>query len=116
MTQYNHIPSAQAISPLRQRMIEDMTMRKLKPSTQKGYLRSVKRLADFLEHSPHTATIEELRSFQLHLVNQGASSITINALVSGLRFSFHVTIINPYVLQQMSTIYQPRKMPVVLSQ
>jgi len=116
MTQSHHTPSSQAISPLRQRMIEDMSMRKLKPSTQKGYLRSVKRLAEFLGHSPHTATAEELRSFQLHLVNQGASSITINALISGLRFFFHVTINNPYVLQQMSTIYQPRKIPVVLSQ
>jgi len=69
-----------------------------------------------LGHSPHTATTEELRCFQLDLVNQGASAITINALITGLRFLFEVTLNNPDVLRQMSTIYQPRKIPVVLSQ
>ena len=116
MTQSSRTSPTKAISPLRQRMIEDMTMRKLKPRTQEGYLRSVKRLAQFLGHSPHTATTEELRCFQLQLVTQGVSTISINALISGLRFFFEITRNNPEVLSKMSTIYQPRKIPVVLSQ
>jgi len=84
-------------------MIEDMTMRKLKLSTQRGYLRSVKRLAEFLGHSPHTATAEELRSFQLALVNQGATSGTINGLLSGLHFLFDITLNNSGVLICWST-------------
>lgn len=116
MTLSHHTSSTQTISPLRQRMIEDMSMRKLKQSTQKGYLRSVKRLSQFLGHSPHTATVEELRRFQLDLVNQGATTSTINGLLSGLHFLFDVTLDNPSVLRQMSTIYEPRKIPVVLSQ
>ncbi len=116
MTQAHYTSPKQFISPLRQRMIEDMTMRKLKPTTQRGYLRSVKRLARFLGHSPHTATAEELRCFQLDLVNQGATSGTINALLSGLHFLFDITLNHPDVLRNMSTIYQPRKLPVVLSQ
>lgn len=116
MTHSHHTPSTQTISPLRQRMIEDMTMRKLKASTQTGYLRSVTRLARFLGHSPHTATAEELRCFQLDLVNQGATSGTINALLSGLHFLFDITLNQPDVLRNMSTIYQPRKLPAVLSQ
>ena len=116
MTHTHHTPSTQTISPLRQRMIEDMAMRRLKPTTQKGYLRSVKRLAQFLGHSPHTATAEDLRCFQLDLVNQGTTSTTINGLLSGLHFLFDVTLNNPDVLRKMSTIYQSRKIPVVLSQ
>jgi integrase/recombinase XerD len=115
MTHTHHSSSTQTISPLRQRMIEDMSMRKLKQSTQRGYLRSVKRLSQFLGHSPHTATVEELRRFQLDLVNQGATTSTINGLLSGLHFLFDVTLDNPSVLRQMSTIYEPRKIPVVLS-
>ncbi len=116
MTHSHHTPSTQTISPLRQRMIEDMTMRKLKQTTQAGYLRSVKRLEQFLGHSPHTATAEELRRFQLDLVDRGTSSITINATISGLRFFFEITLNKPEVLSKMSTIYEPRKIPVVLSQ
>ena len=116
MTQSNHTSLTPSISPLRQRMIEDMTMRKLKPSTQRGYIRSVKRLAQFLGHSPHTATAEELRCFQLDLVNQGATTATINGLLSGLHFLFDITLNNSCVLRNMSTIYQPRKIPIVLSQ
>jgi integrase/recombinase XerD len=116
MTHTHHTPPTQFVSPLRQRMIEDMAMRKLKPITQKGYIRSVKRLAQFLGHSPHSATAEELRSFQLDLVNKGATTTTINGLLSGLHFLFDVTLNNPDVLKKMSTIYQPRKIPIVLSQ
>lgn len=61
--------SNKSVSPLRQRMIEDMTMRMLKPKTQYAYIRHVVRLGEYLGRSPHTATSEDLRLYQLHLVN-----------------------------------------------
>ncbi len=70
-----------SISPLRQRMIEDMTMRKLAPKTQVSYICAVKKLADFLGHSPHTASAEDLRKFQLHLTDIGTSRIYFPTLL-----------------------------------
>ena len=64
-------PSTQVVSPLRQRMIEDMRLRKLNGKTQIAYVRAVRRLAAFLRRSPDTATGEDLRRFQLHMVDQG---------------------------------------------
>jgi hypothetical protein len=61
--------SSQAVSPLRQRMIEDMRMRKFAPKTQSAYIRAVVRLAEFLSRFPDTASIEDLRRFQLHQVS-----------------------------------------------
>ena len=66
-------------APLRQRMLDDMRMRKLEPKTQAGYLRAVRHLAVFLNGSPDTATVEDLRRFQLHMVDKGTSPITLNA-------------------------------------
>ena len=68
----------QPTSPLRQRMIEDMKMRKLAPKTQASYICAVKKLSDYLGHSPHTATAEDLRRFQLHLTNTGTSRPLVN--------------------------------------
>ena len=76
--------STPKISPLRQRMIEDMRMRKLSPKTQSTYIRSVRRLAAYLGRSPDTATVEDLRNYQLHLVDQGTSPISLNASLTGL--------------------------------
>ncbi len=74
--------STREISPLRQRMLEDMRLRKLAPQTQASYVRSVRRLAKYLHRSPDTATVEELRNFQLHLVDRGTSPITLNATIT----------------------------------
>jgi hypothetical protein len=82
---------SKAVSPLRQRMIEDMRMRKLAPHTQAGYIRAVRKFARYLNRSPDTATAEDLRNFQLHLVDHGASPITLNATITGLKFFFGVT-------------------------
>ena len=73
-------------TPLRQRMIDDMRMRKLEHKTQEAYIRAVRKLAAFLGRSPDTATVEDLRRFQLHLVDQGTSPITLNATLTGLKF------------------------------
>jgi site-specific recombinase XerD len=96
-------------------MIEDMKLRKLSPRTQAGYLLAVKKLARFLGHSPATATAEELRQFQLHLVDQGTSGITLNATVTALRFFFQTTVDRAHVASKMSTVPVPRKLPVVLN-
>ena len=110
MTQSNN-----SISPLRQRMIDDMTLRQLQEKTQSGYLRSVKRLTKFLGRSPDSASAEDLRAFQKHLVDQGVSSATINATIRGLRFFFETTLERPQVLKRMSPVCVPERLPVVLS-
>ncbi|MCP4766411.1 MAG: tyrosine-type recombinase/integrase, partial [Gammaproteobacteria bacterium] len=107
--------STQPISPLRQRMIEDMTMRKLAAKTQASYICAVKKLADYLGHSPHTATAEDLRQFQLHLTDTGTSRITINTTITALRFFFEVTVGDKNVVGKLKTVPVPRKLPVVLS-
>jgi len=107
--------SSKAMSPLRQRMIEDMCVRKLSPGTQAAYIRAVKRLNAFLGHSPVKATAEDLRLFQLHLSNTGTSTGTINATVSGLRFFFETTLSKPDLLKKIATIHEPRRLPVILS-
>ena len=110
MTQTTH-----TISPLRQRMLDDMRMRKLAPKTQTGYVRAVKRLASYLGRSPDSATVEDLRRFQLYLVDHGTSPITLNATISGLKFFFDVTLDRPEAMARMSTVRVPRKLPVILS-
>ena len=107
--------SNKSISPLRQRMIEDMTLRKLSPKTQSGYIRAAVKLNRFLGRSPDTATAEDLRLFQLHMSENGVSSTTINITITGLRFLFEVTLDDPLVLKKMSAVYEPRKLPIVLS-
>ena len=102
-------------NPIRQRMIEDMTMRRLSPKTQIGYIRGVKKLATFLKRSPEDATAEELRQFQLTMAEQGTSNITINATLSGLTFLFHKSLNRPDVMLKVSTVPVPRKLPTVLS-
>jgi integrase/recombinase XerD len=81
-----------AATPLRQRMLENMRMRKLEPRTQEAYVRAVRKLAAYLHRSPDTATVEDLRNFQLHLVDTGTSPMTLNVTPTGLRFFFDVTL------------------------
>ena len=75
-----------AITPLRQRMIEDINARKLGAGTQRAHIRSCKRFAAFLKRSPETATLEDIRRFQLHLANTGVSICNRNCIMTGLRF------------------------------
>jgi len=103
------------VSPLRQRMIEDMRMRKMGGKTQIAYIRAVRRLAAFLKRSPDTATADELRRFQLHMVDTGTSPTTINGTLSGLKFFFDITLGHAELLVKLQPVPQPRKLPVVLS-
>ena len=108
-------PSSEALSPLRQRMIDDMRMRKLELKTRTTYLRAVTKLATFLKRSPDTATVEDLRRFQLYLVDHGTSPITINATIRGLKFFFGVTLGRSELMVKMQTVQVPQRLPVVLS-
>lgn len=107
--------SNKSVSPLRQRMIDDMTMRKLGDKTQLSYIRAVKRFARFFGHSPAIATPEDLRLFQMQMVEDGVSSTTVNATITGLRFFFEVTLGQSHALQKMSPVRVEQKLPVVLS-
>lgn len=107
--------SNKSVSPLRQRMIEDMTMRMLKPKTQYAYIRHVVRLGEYLGRSPHTATSEDLRLYQLHLVNNGIATGNLNAQLSGLRFFFETTLGKPDVFKKIKHVHEPRKIPTILS-
>ena len=102
-------------SPVRQRMLEDMRMRKMAEHTQAGYIRAVPKLAAFLGRSPDTATIKDLRGFQLHLVDAGTGPVTINATITGLKFFFDITLGRPELLAKMQHVRVPRILPVVLS-
>jgi site-specific recombinase XerD len=105
----------QAPSESRLRMIEDMRMRKLELRTREAYIRAVRKLAKYLRRPPETATAEELRRFQLHLVDQGISPITLNATITGLKFFFEVTVGHGEVMAKMQSVHVPRTLPVVLS-
>src|ERR1700688_161524 len=105
----------QAVSPLRRRMIEDMSMRKFAPKTQHDYVQRVKEFATFLGRSPDTAKAEDVRRFRLHLTSNGAGTPKINATVAALRFFFRVTLDRPDLVKHLSFIHEPRKVPVVLS-
>jgi site-specific recombinase XerD len=103
------------ISPLRRRMIEDMTVRKFADRTQEAYIRAVKNFSAFLGASPDTASAEDLRRYRLHLVASGAGVPTINNSLTALRFLFLVTLRKPAVVLDMPFVREPRRLPVVLS-
>src|SRR5437870_10612388 len=105
----------QAVSPLRRRIIEDMTIRKLAPKTQQGYIRAIKNFAAFLGRSLDTATFEDVRRFQLHLAQSGVDTPTLNHTASALRFFFRVTLKQPAIIEHTQFIREPRRLPVVLS-
>ena len=105
----------QAMSPLRRRMIEDMTIRKLAPKTQHDYLQRVKNFAAYLGRSPDTASVEDVRRYQLHLTASGVGVPTVNQTVSTLRFFFKVTLGRPDLVERTAFVREPRKLPVVLS-
>jgi integrase/recombinase XerD len=108
--------SEKSISPLRQRMIEDMTARRFGEDTQRDYVRAVKNFAVYLGCSPDKASAEDLRRYQLHLAKQHISPATINQTCSALRFFFKITLERPYLVRRLAPVQQPRKMPAVLSQ
>ena len=107
--------STDTVSPLRQRMIEDMNARKLCAGTQRGHIRSCKRFAAFLKRSPDAATAEDIRRFQLDLSEAGVSIGNRNRIMTGLRFLFRVTLRRPDLATEIYHIREPQKIPLVMS-
>jgi integrase/recombinase XerD len=107
--------TTKAITPLRQRMIEDMNGRKLCAGTQRGHILSCKRLAAFIKRSPDTATLEDIRRFQLHLAGTGVSICNRNRIMTGLRFLFRVTLRRWDLTEEVYHIREPEKLALVMS-
>ncbi len=105
----------ETMSPLRRRMIEDMTIRKLAPKTQRDYVQRIKNFAAFLGRSPDTASFEDVRRYQLHLAASGIGVATLNQTVSTLRFFFRVTLRRHDIVEHTHFIHEARKLPAVLS-
>jgi site-specific recombinase XerD len=107
--------STDAVSPLRQRMIEDMNARKLGSHTQRSHISSCKRFAAFLKRSLDTATAEDIRQFQLQLSQTSVSICNRNRIMTGLRFVFRVTLRRLDLAAEIYHIREPQKIPLVMS-
>jgi integrase/recombinase XerD len=107
--------STETVSPLRQRMIEDMNARKLGPHSQRSHIHSCKRFAAFLKRSPETATPEDIRRFQLHLSEIGLSICNRNRVMTGLKFLLRVTLRRLDLASEVYHLREPQKIPLVMS-
>jgi integrase/recombinase XerD len=103
------------MSPLRRRMIEDMTVRNLSPATQRSYVHAVLRFARFFDCSPERLGLEDVRTFQVHLVAGGISWPALNQTVCALRFLYGVTLKQAELPERIPYVRTSRKLPVVLS-
>ena len=103
------------ISPLRQRLIDDMNVRRFSPETKRNYIRDVGSFATFLGRAPNTATAEDLRRFRVDQREAGVPVPTMNSIVSALRFFFTHTLDRPDLARRLVRVTHPRKLPVVLS-
>lgn len=103
------------VRPVRERMVDDMRMRRLSPKTQANYLRIVREFSRYFGGSPATATVEDLRRYQLHLVDHGTSPVSLNAAITGPKFFFGITLHEPELTARMQPAREPRTRPVVLS-
>ena len=104
------------ISPLRRRMIDDMTARHFGEKTQKDYIRCVKNLAAFIGRAPETATAEDLRLYRLHLVQSLLGAASVNSAMTALPFFFSITLDRYDLLKPLFRVEEPRKLPTVLTQ
>src|SRR6202140_2922931 len=107
--------SMDTVSPLRQRMIEDMNARKLGAGTQRGHIRSCKQFAEFLKRSPETAIAEDIRRFQLHLSETCTSICNRNRIMTGVKFLLRVTLRRLDLAAEIYPIREPEKIPLVMS-
>ena len=103
------------ISPLRRRMVEDMTVRNLSPATQRSYLYAVAKFSRFFGKSPEHLDLEDVRTYQVHLASQGIAWATLNQAVAALRFFYGVTLGRPEIPERIAYAREPRRLPVVLS-
>ena len=102
-------------SPLRRRMIEDMTVRNLSPATQRSYVHAVSKFSRFFGRSPATLTLEDVRTFQVHLASKGVAWASLNQTVAALRFFHGVTLGMAEIPERIAYAREPGRLPVVLS-
>jgi len=102
-------------TPLRQRMIDDMIIRNMSPSTQKIYIQAVANFARFHRRSPDKLGLEDVRLFQLHLATRGLKATTINPFVGALRFFYRTTLKRDDIARQIPYSRQEDRLPCVLS-
>jgi integrase/recombinase XerD len=105
----------QAISPLRRRMIEDMAARQLGRHSQRSHIHSCQRFAAFLKRSPNTASADDVRRFQLHLIESGLSICNRNRIMTGVRFLLRVTLRRHDLAAEVYHLKEPQKLPLVMS-
>lgn len=103
------------VHPLRRRMIEDMTARNLDERTQRGYLRSVRSCCQFCHKQPAQLTYEDVRRFQLQLMQSGLAPGTVNSAMIGLRFFFRTTLHRPEALDYIPMAREPQRLPVLMT-
>lgn len=103
------------MSPLRRRMIEDMTIRNLSPATQRSYLHAVSKFSRYFGRSPHLLGLEDVRQYQVHLVSTGISWAALNQIVCALRFFYGVTLGHGEIPERIPYARTPRTLPEVLS-
>jgi site-specific recombinase XerD len=103
------------MSPLRRRMIEDMTVRNLSPATQRSYVYAVAKFSRHFGRSPDRLGLEDVRAFQVHLVATGISWPALNQTVCALRFFYGVTLGHGDIPERIAYAREPRKLPVVLN-
>jgi len=103
------------MSPLRRRMIEDMTVRNLSPATQRSYVHAVAKFSRYFDRSPDRLGLEDVRAFQVHLISNGISWPALNQTVCALRFLYGVTLGHGEVPERIPYARTPHKLPVVLS-
>ena len=103
------------LSPLRRRMIDDMTIRNLSPATQRSYLHAVAKFSRHFGRAPDRLGLDDVRDFQVHLVAQGVSWGSLNQTVCALRFFYGITLGETTVPERIPYARTPRKLPVILS-
>jgi integrase/recombinase XerD len=103
------------MSPLRRRMIEDMTIRNLSPATQQSYIHAVSKFSRHFGHSPDRLGLEDVRAYQVHLISKGVSWASLNQVVCALRFFYGVTLGCDSIPERIAYAREPRKLPAVLS-
>ena len=105
----------EAIHPLRRRMIQDMTIRNFHQRTQQSYIRSVRSCCQFCDRTPTELTLEDVRQYQLHLVQCGLAPASANGAMAALRFFFRVTLQRPEAVDYIPVVRGPQRLPVVLT-
>jgi integrase/recombinase XerD len=103
------------VTPLRQRMIDDMAIRNMSPLTQKAYVRAVKNFSFHFRRSPDGLTFEDVRAYQLHLVSRGLEATPINQIMCALRFLYGTTRGKPNIAEDIPLARRSDPLPAILS-